>query len=46
MREACTSQHSLCGMCISPVYGIEAKTLPRNSFSHGMIYSIPLLVLN
>jgi DUF917 family protein len=35
MRTACTDQGSLGGMCISPVSGAEAKTLPRNSFSHG-----------
>ena len=35
MRLACTNQGSLSGMCISPVSGTEAKTLPRNSFSHG-----------
>ncbi|KAG9234143.1 hypothetical protein BJ875DRAFT_441551 [Amylocarpus encephaloides] len=34
MREACTNQGSLSGMCINPLRGLEAKTLPRNSFSH------------
>lgn len=35
MRDACTALGSLSGMCVNPVYGIEARTLPRNSFSHG-----------
>jgi DUF917 family protein len=35
MRDACTDFGSLSGMCINPIDGIEAKTLPRNSFSHG-----------
>ncbi|CAL3965121.1 hypothetical protein PZA11_002059 [Diplocarpon coronariae] len=34
MREACTGLGSLCGMCVNPVHGIEARTLPQNSFSH------------
>ena len=35
MRDACTNFGSLSGMCVKPIDGIEAKTLPRNSFSHG-----------
>ncbi|PBP19633.1 hypothetical protein BUE80_DR009663 [Diplocarpon rosae] len=34
MREACTGLGSLSGMCVNPVHGIEARTLPKNSFSH------------
>ncbi|KUJ20906.1 uncharacterized protein LY89DRAFT_694593 [Mollisia scopiformis] len=34
MRDACTEQGNLSGMCVSPIYGTEARTLPRNSFSH------------
>ncbi|KAJ5042715.1 uncharacterized protein L3040_004112 [Drepanopeziza brunnea f. sp. 'multigermtubi'] len=34
MRDACTGLGSLSGMCVNPVHGIEARTLPRNSFSH------------
>ncbi|PMD24057.1 hypothetical protein NA56DRAFT_567411 [Hyaloscypha hepaticicola] len=34
MRDACTNFGSLSGMCVKPIDGIEAKTLPRNSFSH------------
>ncbi|KAF4620233.1 hypothetical protein G7Y89_g14587 [Cudoniella acicularis] len=34
MREACTNLGSLSGMCVNPVYGTEARTLPQNSFSH------------
>lgn len=35
MRDASTDLGSLCGMCVNPVYGVEAKILPKNSFSHG-----------
>jgi DUF917 family protein len=35
MRNACSDLGSLTGMCTSPIYGVEAKTLPKNSFSHG-----------
>jgi len=35
MRDACTDFGSLSGMCINPIHGVEAKTLPHNSFSHG-----------
>ncbi|KAN0115026.1 hypothetical protein V8E51_004570 [Hyaloscypha variabilis] len=34
MRDACTDFGSLSGMCINPIHGVEAKTLPHNSFSH------------
>ncbi|TVY51163.1 putative D-/L-hydantoinase subunit A [Lachnellula cervina] len=34
MRGACVNLGSLTGMCTCPVYGAEAKTLPKNSFSH------------
>ena len=34
MRDMSTDLGSLCGMCINPVSGLEAKTLPKNSFSH------------
>ncbi|XMA08178.1 hypothetical protein WAI453_000969 [Rhynchosporium graminicola] len=34
MRDACTNLGSLAGMCVNPVYGIEARSLPKNSFSH------------
>jgi DUF917 family protein len=44
MRDACTEFGSLSGMCINPVHGIEAKTLPRNSFSHGRP-PLPLFLL-
>jgi len=37
MRSASTGLGSLCGMCTNPVYGVEAKTLPKNSFSHGQL---------
>jgi DUF917 family protein len=40
MRDACTEFGSLSGMCISPVQGTEAKTLPHNSFSHGTLLSL------
>jgi len=35
MREACTDLGSLSGMCVNPVHGVEARALPKNSFSHG-----------
>jgi DUF917 family protein len=35
MRHASVKLGSLGGICINPVYGVEAKTLPPNSFSHG-----------
>lgn len=38
MRNASVSLGSLAGMCTNPVYGSEAKTLPPNSFSHGMAF--------
>ncbi|RDL40560.1 uncharacterized protein BP5553_00539 [Venustampulla echinocandica] len=34
MRDACTNLGSLCGLSVNPIYGVEAKTLPRNSFSY------------
>lgn len=34
MRKACEKLGNLSGMCINPVYGKEARTLPANSFSH------------
>ncbi|KAK0113030.1 hypothetical protein ONS95_014739 [Cadophora gregata] len=34
MRDACTDLGSLSGMCVNPVHGVEARTLPKNSFSH------------
>jgi len=34
MREACQLLGSLSGMCVNPVSGKEARTLPANSFSH------------
>ncbi|RDW73346.1 hypothetical protein BP6252_07253 [Coleophoma cylindrospora] len=34
MREACTNQGSLAGMCVSPMSGAEAKMLPQNSYSY------------
>ncbi|RDW87443.1 hypothetical protein BP5796_03137 [Coleophoma crateriformis] len=34
MREACTRQGSLAGMCVSPMSGAEAKMLPQNSYSY------------
>ncbi|KAG4420786.1 hypothetical protein IFR04_006066 [Cadophora malorum] len=34
MREACTDLGSLSGMCVNPVHGVEARALPKNSFSH------------
>lgn len=35
MRNTCSELGSLVGMCTSPIYGAEAKTLPKNSFSWG-----------
>ncbi|TAQ83538.1 hypothetical protein B7494_g8138 [Chlorociboria aeruginascens] len=35
MRTACTKLGNLAGMCVNPILGPEAKTLPRNSMSHG-----------
>ena len=35
MRQASVNLGSLGGICINPIYGVEAKTLPPNSFSHG-----------
>jgi len=35
MRQASVNLGSLGGVCTNPIYGIEAKTLPPNSFSHG-----------
>lgn len=47
MRHASVRLGSLGGMCINPVYGVEAKTLPPNSFSHGMVaLSRNLAILN
>ncbi|KAI9736357.1 MAG: hypothetical protein M1834_001243 [Cirrosporium novae-zelandiae] len=34
MRSACTTFGSLAGMCINPLSGTEAKSLPPHSFSH------------
>ncbi|TVY68923.1 putative D-/L-hydantoinase subunit A, partial [Lachnellula suecica] len=34
MRGACCNLGSLTGMCTNPIYGVEARTLPQNSFSH------------
>ncbi|KAL3420969.1 hydantoinase [Phlyctema vagabunda] len=34
MRDACTDQGSLAGMCVNPMTGAEAKALPQNSFSY------------
>ncbi|KAK2030244.1 hypothetical protein LX32DRAFT_559167 [Colletotrichum zoysiae] len=33
MRNACTDLGSLAGLCVNPLDGIEARSLPRNSFS-------------
>ncbi|KAH7305301.1 hypothetical protein B0I35DRAFT_114868 [Stachybotrys elegans] len=33
MRDACTDLGSLAGLCVNPLDGIEARSLPRNSFS-------------
>ena len=41
MRDACQDLGSLSGMCVNPVYGKEAKTLPANSFSHG-VFPLPI----
>jgi len=38
MRDAVTRLGSLAGMGINPISGVEAKTLPKNSFSHGTFY--------
>lgn len=35
MRDACTDLGSLAGICVKPLDGIEARSLPRNSFSLG-----------
>lgn len=37
MRKASVELGSLSGFCTNPVFGIEAKTLPPNSFSHGRV---------
>jgi DUF917 family protein len=34
MRKACERLGNLSGMCVNPVFGKEARTLPANSFSH------------
>ncbi|KAH8897630.1 hypothetical protein GQ53DRAFT_837492 [Thozetella sp. PMI_491] len=34
LREACSDLGSLSGICINPVRGPEARTLPKNSFSY------------
>jgi DUF917 family protein len=34
MRKACEKLGNLSGMCVNPVFGKEARTLPANSFSH------------
>lgn len=33
MRDACTELGSLAGLCVNPITGLEAKTLPQNTFS-------------
>ncbi|PVH95133.1 DUF917-domain-containing protein [Periconia macrospinosa] len=33
MRDACTALGSLAGLCVNPMLGLEAKTLPQNTFS-------------
>src|SRR5579859_4697119 len=38
MRDAVTSLGSLAGMSINLIFGAEAKTLPKNSFSHGTFH--------
>lgn len=35
MRNASSELGSLAGACTNPIYGVEAKTLPKNSFSWG-----------
>lgn len=35
MRRACIELGSLSGVTTNPIYGAEARTLPRNSFSYG-----------
>lgn len=35
MRDACTELGSLAGICVNPLKGVEARSLPRNSFSLG-----------
>jgi DUF917 family protein len=37
MRVACTELGSLAGICVNPLNGIEARSLPRNSFSLGKL---------
>ncbi len=39
MLDAVTSLGSLTGMSINPISGVEAKTLPKNSFSHGILHT-------
>ena len=41
MRDACTDLGSLAGICVNPLYGSEARCLPRNSYSLGMSFSQP-----
>ncbi|ORY06158.1 hypothetical protein BCR34DRAFT_490386 [Clohesyomyces aquaticus] len=33
MRDACTKLGSLAGLCVNPIRGTDARTLPKNSFS-------------
>ena len=35
MRNAAVRLGSLAGVCINPIFGTEAKSLPPNSFSYG-----------
>lgn len=42
MRDAAVKLGSLAGMCINPILGTEAKTLPPNSFSYGQFVLRPL----
>lgn len=38
MRDACTDLGSLAGVCINPLNGSEARSLPRNSYSLGLSF--------
>lgn len=44
MRDACTDLGSLAGICVNPLYGSEARSMPQNSYSLGMSASQPSAV--
>lgn len=44
MRKACIELGSLSGVTTNPIHGAEARTLPSNSFSYGMVLIVNILV--